>query len=158
MLQCQSRCYICTKRGHHSRDCKSKRTCFRCKGEPHTSICERDKNSSRQQTNNDKRNDSKKSDGNKDSVGNNEQGQQPNKSRTVTNTVMSNNKVVLMQTATVVVNSKQINYNRVKCRLPFDSGSQRTYVSRTLVNAIEAETIRTEYLAVETFGASTTVL
>ena len=71
---------------------------------------------------------------------------------------MSNNKVVLMQTATVVVNSKQINYNRVKCRLPFDSGSQRTYVSRTLVNAIEAETIRTEYLAVETFGASTTVL
>ena len=69
----------------------------------------------------------------------------------------SNNKLVLMQTATVVVNSKQNNYNRVKCRLLFDSGSQRTYVSRILVDAIEAETIRTEYLAVGTFGASTTV-
>ena len=86
---------------------------------------------------------------------NNEQAQQPNTSRTVTNTVTSNNKVVLIQTATVVVNSKQNNYNRVKCRLLFDSGSQRTYVSRTLVNAIEAESIRTEYLAVGMFGAST---
>ena len=61
-----------------------------------------------------------------------------------------------MQTATVNVNSKRSNYNRVKCRLLFDSGSQRTYISRTLVDAIEAETIRTEYLAVGTFGASTT--
>ena len=61
-----------------------------------------------------------------------------------------------MQTATVVVNSKQNNYNRAKCRLLFDSGSQRTNVSRTLVDAIEAETIRTEYLTVGTFGASTT--
>ena len=68
----------------------------------------------------------------------------------------SNNKVVLIQTATVVVNSKQNNYNGVKWRLLFDSGSQRTYVLRTLVDAIEAETIRTEYLAVGTFEASTT--
>ena len=157
MLQCQSRCHICTKRGYHSRNCKSKETCFRCKGRHHTSICERNKNSSRQHTNNDKSNDSKKSDDNKDSIGNNEQAQQPNTSRTVTNTVASNNKVVLMQTATVVVNSKQNNYNRVKRRLLFDGGSQRTYVLKTLVDAIEAKTIRTEYLAVRTFGASATV-
>ena len=156
MLQCQSRCYICTKRGHHSRDCKSKRTYFRCKGRHHTSICERDKDTSRQQTNNDKSNDSKKSNDDKDGKGDNEQTQKPNTSRTATNTVTSNNKVVLMQTATAVVNSKRNDYSRVKCRLLFDSGSQRTYVSRTLVDAIEAETIRTEYLAVGTFGASTT--
>ena len=61
-----------------------------------------------------------------------------------------------MQTATVVVNSKWNNYNRVKCRLLFDSGSQCTCVLRTLVDAVEAETIRTEYLAAGTFGASTT--
>ena len=76
----------------------------------------KDKNSSRQLTYNNKSNDSKKSDGNKDSMINNEQAQQPNTSRTVTNTVTSNNKVVLIQTATVVVNSRQNNYNRVKCR------------------------------------------
>ena len=69
MLQCQSRCYICTKRGHHSRDCKSKGTCFRCKGRHHTSICERDKNSLRQHTNNDESKGSKKTDDNKDSKG-----------------------------------------------------------------------------------------
>ena len=120
------------------------------------SICERDKGSSRQQTNNDKSNDSKKSNKSKDDKGDNEQTQQPNTSRTSTNTVTSNNKVVLMQTATVVVNSKRNDYNRVKCRLFFDSGSQHTYVSRTLVVAIETETIRTEYLAVGAFGASTT--
>ena len=79
----------------------------------YTSICERDKNSSRQQTNNDKSNDSKKSDDNKDSIGNSEHAQHPHASRTVTNTVTSNNKVVLMQSATDVVNSKQNNYNRV---------------------------------------------
>ena len=156
MLQCQSRCHICTKKDHHSRDCKSKRTCFRCKGRHHTGICERDKNSSRQQTNNDKSNDSKKSDDNKDSKGDTEQAQQPNISRTVTNTMTSNDKVVLMQAVTVVISSKQNNYNRVKFRLLFGSGSQRTYVSRKLVVAIEAEIIRTEYLAVGTFRASTT--
>ena len=32
----------------------------------------------------------------------------------------------------------------------------RIHVSRTLVDTIEAEAIRTEYLAVGTFGASTT--
>ena len=68
----------------------------------------------------------------------------------------SNDKVVLIQAVTVVISSKQNNYNRVKFRLLFDSGSQRTYVSRKLVVAIEAEIIRTEYLAVGTFRASTT--
>ena len=77
-------------------------------------VCERDKYSSRQQTNNGKSNDSKKSNDNKDSKGDNEQTQQPNTSRTAINTVTSNNEVVFMQTATVVVNSKWINYNRVK--------------------------------------------
>ena len=71
MLQCQSVCYIRTKRGHHSRSCKSKGTCFRCKGRHHTNICEKDKDSSRQQTNNDQSNDSKKSNGSKDSKGDN---------------------------------------------------------------------------------------
>ena len=124
------------------------------KGRHHTCICERDKDSSRQQIDNDKSNDSKKSNDNKDSKGENEQTQQPNTSRTAT--VTSNDKVVFMQTATVVVNSKRNNYNRVKCRLLFDSGSECTYVSRTLVDTVKAETIRTEYLAVGTFGASTT--
>ena len=100
--------HLYDKRGHYSRDCKGKRTCFQCKGRHHTSICERDENSSRQKTNNDKSNDSKKSD-NADSIGHNEQAQQPNTSRTVTNTVTSNKIVVLTQTATVVVNSKQNN-------------------------------------------------
>ena len=68
----------------------------------------------------------------------------------------SNSKVVLTQTATVFINSKQSNYNRVKCRFLFDSGCQCTYVSRTLANAIETEAIRTEYLPVGTFGVATT--
>ena len=77
-----------------------------------TSVKEqRDKDNSRQQTNNDKSNDSKKSNDNKDS--DNEQTQPQNTSRTATNTVTPNNKVVLIQTATVVVNSKRDNSKRV---------------------------------------------
>ena len=116
---------------------------FRCKGRHHTSICKRVKEDSRQQTNNDKSSDSKKSNDNKDNKEDDEQKQQLNASRTATYTVMSNNKAVLMQTATVVSNSKWNNYNRAKWTLPFDIGSQRTYVSRTLVDTIETETIRT---------------
>ena len=56
----------------------------------------------------------------------------------------SNNKVVLMQTAIFVINSKRNNYNRIKCRLLFDSASQRAHVSRILLVTIEAEIIRTE--------------
>ena len=154
MLRYQSRYYIDIKRGHYSREPKSKRIYFWCKGLHTTSICKRDKESSRQQTNNSKRNDSKKSNKNKDRKGDNEQTQQPNTSRKGNNTVTSNEIVVLMQTATVVLNGKRNNYNRVKFRLFFDSGSQHRYISRTSVDAIKAETIRTEYLAVGTFGAS----
>ena len=61
-----------------------------------------------------------------------------------------------MQTATFVVNSKWNNYDRIKCRLLFDSSSQCTHISRKLVDAIKVEIIRTEYLPVGTFGASAT--
>lgn len=61
-----------------------------------------------------------------------------------------------MQTATVIMNSRQMYYNRVIFKLLFDNGSQLSYVLRTLVKAFEAETIRTEYLAVGTCGASAT--
>ena len=82
---------------------KSKRTCFWCKGWHHTSICERDKDSSGQQTNNGKSNDSNKSSNNKYSKGDNEQTQQPNTTRTGDNIVTSNKKVVSMQIATVKI-------------------------------------------------------
>ena len=38
----------------------------------------------------------------------------------------------------------------------FDSDNEHTYILITLVDAIESETIRTEYLGVGMFGASTT--
>ena len=57
-----------------------------------------------------------------------------------------------MSTATFVVNSKWNNYDRIKCRLLFDSPSQRTHISRKLVDTIKVDIIRTEYLAVGTFA------
>lgn len=30
------------RKGHHTKDCKSKRACFWCKNRHHTSICQRD--------------------------------------------------------------------------------------------------------------------
>ena len=61
-----------------------------------------------------------------------------------------------MRTATFVVNSKWNNYNRIKCRLLFDNPSQRTHISKKLVDTIKVDIIRTEYLVVGTFGALTT--
>ena len=94
------------RESNNQKDCKRRRICLRCIGRHHTSICERNEYSSRGQTNNDKRSDSIKSNKSKDSNGDGDQTQQPNASITGTNTVTSNNKVVLMQTATFVVNSK----------------------------------------------------
>ena len=60
--------------------------------------------------------------------------------------MISNNKVVLMQTTTVVENSKRSNYNRVKFnRDYFLIVIASVHVSRTLVDVIEAETIRTVF-------------
>ena len=68
----------------------------------------------------------------------------------------SNVKVFSMEIATVVVNSRKKYYSRVNYILFFDSVSQCSYLSKILAVAVHVETIRTKYLAVETFGLSIT--
>ena len=67
----------------------------------------------------------------------------------LTNTAVSNRKVMLMQTATVVANLDQ----NVKYYLKYSN--KRSYITRSLVDIIDAKSIRTEYFTIGAFGAST---
>ena len=112
MLHCQSRCFVCTKKGHNFKYCKSKRTCFRCKGPQHTSICQGD--SYNAQPGGDKADiagqyDKKKdneSDRTEDGTQNDSQGEV-----LLANTAVSNRRVVLMQTANIIATNGEDNYN-----------------------------------------------
>ena len=40
ILKTKRMCFLCTKKNHVANQCKSKKTCYKCKGAHHTSICE----------------------------------------------------------------------------------------------------------------------
>ena len=67
----------------------------------------------------------------------------------LTNTAVSNRRVMLMQTATVVANLDQ----NVKYYLK--DSSKRSYITRSLADIIDAKSIGTEYFTNGAFGAST---
>ena len=99
MLHCQSRYCVCKKKDHHSKDCKSKRTCFWFTDWHNTSTYQRD--SYKTQSCNDKTDGAGKDDEKKvektDVI---ENRAQKGSQVLVANTVVSNRRVVLMQTAT----------------------------------------------------------
>ena len=41
LLRKYARCFICTRNGHISRDCKSRISCSVCMGKHHVSICDK---------------------------------------------------------------------------------------------------------------------
>ena len=41
VLRREGRCYVCLKRNHLSRDCRSNTRCNQCNGRHHTSLCQR---------------------------------------------------------------------------------------------------------------------
>ena len=151
ILQCQERCFLCTKEGHRVKECRSKRTCFLCKGQHHTSICESEKREHKRTD--ERRDESRDWRKNKDSQAKenqqkrNDADESKREKKTLLSTTNIEEKVILMQTASVLGRGCNTGKGRptVKCKVLFDSGSQRTYVMKGLADATKAKILRREY-------------
>ena len=121
LLLKQGRCFICLKKSHIARDCQSTTRCFKCQGQNHhASVCEQDP-----------------------IMPGNTGGDPKITSRGNENTVLfiDTKTSVLLQTAKIFVSRADDPNHRIQARLIFDTGSQRSYVSTRLRNALQLPTI-----------------
>ena len=119
----------------HCTHCQSTTRCFKCQGQNHhASVCEQDP-----------------------IMPGNTGGDPKITSRGNENTVLfiDTKTSVLLQTAKIFVSRADDPNHRIQARLIFDTGSQRSYVSTRLRNALQLPTINQETLMIKTFGSET---
>ena len=78
--------------------------------------------------------------------------------RNVTMHINSYNRSILLQTATAKVYNTSENAFVDKCRLLFDGGSQRTYISNELREKLKLRTIRGENVIMKRFASDEGVI
>eukprot|EP00794_Sanderia_malayensis_P003921 gene3921-4466_t len=109
---------------HRANVCKSNRACKFCKGNHHQVLCEKGSESERQTA------------------------ESTNNAVTATSTT---NSFVLMQTATAFVSGE--NGERTKAIILFYSGSQKSYITKDLMNKLNIKPQKTESINLNTFGS-----
>ena len=135
------RCFVCIRKGHKAVDCRSKIKCKKCNGKHHTSLCYFSKDST---------------------VSKNPSPLRPSAPPFVgtstgsTNVASCTNSLgpgssAALQTALAVVNGN----DKVKVRVLFDSGSQKTFVTPTVVERAKLQVVRKENLGIKAFGSET---
>ena len=136
-LRKQGRCFVCLRRGHIARDCKTEIECSECKGRHHKAVCAKLCKSL------DKPKEKEKGENNSDSGANTSAAIQVNTGTQV-----------FLQTAQVTVtNPESGSSDEVKIRALFDTGAQRSYVSKRVADKLGLETVQTDNLVIATFGA-----
>ncbi|XP_040064897.1 uncharacterized protein LOC120838860 [Ixodes scapularis] len=129
-LQNAQRCFRCTKVGHMARICRGTPCCNRCRGRHTSSMCDPDYTRRRS------------ADG--------FNAQQKKDEAPVSLHVNEENKpAVLLQTVTAVVEGKN---RKKRARIPFDSGSQRSFITKELSRSFGCKLLGTEILTVGVFG------
>ena len=142
ILRNKGRCFLCLKSNHVSKDCRSGRPCYHCGGYHHISICP------------------KKGSGLPAAVQahTDQQTESPSTESTSANVAAQRNKksgkAVLLQTAYSTVSGVNNGEKKAKARILFDSGSQRSYISEKLRNALSLKADKSETLVIKAFGDS----
>lgn len=138
ILRKKGKCYVCLRSGHLARKCNSRFNCFKCRGRHHATICD---------TYSKPRGE-----------GNQSQSPMQNKEaevQTTANYHVSSENSVLLQTARADVCSPGDDSMTENIRLVFDTGSQKSYVNRSLKDALNLKVIGKERLLIKTFGDET---
>ena len=118
----KKRCFLCPKENHVIKNCFSKRKCFHCKGVHHTSICER---------NPQRKNDERKEETQVNLKKENKE--------TRSNAALSPGNSIMLQTAQLTVQSNlDKDKGRMMYKVIFDSGSQRSYITKKAARSINA--------------------
>lgn len=133
ILKKAGRCFVCLRKDHLSRECKSSIKCFTCGGRHHVSICERgtkpeptDKVNSEDQT-------------------------RPNHPQVTM--FISSKTPILLQTAQASISKTGATEKGVKARIILDSGSQRSYITNRLKNELSLPVEYQESMLIKTFGS-----
>ena len=141
LLRKSGRCFVCLKRHHLSRDCRSNFNCKKCRGRHHVSICVRttSKCGGKPPTT---------QEGGEKSQGSD------NPAVPVTTCYVGSQTPILLQTAKLRLVNPNDGNPETSARAILDSGSQRTYVTSQVRERLKLPTIATETIRIKTFGNS----
>lgn len=125
ILRQKGLCFVCFSNEHLANSCESNYICRKCNGRHHISICTFDKinHSSNKET----------------------------FTESTHNNLTSNKNSILLQTANADVSDFSENY-KSNTLILFDSGSQRTYISKELREKLKLPTLRKEKVLIKAFG------
>ena len=136
ILRKQGRCFNCFMKNHMLRDCRSGRRCSKCGEKHHIAVCRKkpeqkgDHNAAKDVKKDEKKEEEKVS----------------------TNLMLPSETTkytISLQTASIWMRSCG---NRLKARVLFDTGSQRTFISKNLACKLKCEKIEKEKLKISSFG------
>jgi len=136
VLMRTGRCFICLRRGHISKECRSKGKCIKCNGLHHISICNQGK-------------DTEQSQGQHKPTANNTQFN----SSPSTSMYVSAGTPILLQTAQAQASGENSTVN-MKVRIILDGGSQRSYIVDKVRAALNLPTEHTEPMLIQAFGST----
>ena len=140
ILRDSKRCFVCLRKGHQASKCDSTKKCRHCSGRHHQSICN-NAATNRHDVENKKPTDNS----------NPEKVPEDTNPPTTAAVTQTNKGSVLLQTARAIV----LNGPRsVPARILFDTGSQRSYIRKSLQGRLRLSPIGKETLQLNTFGES----
>ena len=145
-LRKTGKCYVCLKKYHLSKDCRSHIRCQKCRGRHHITICprqiQRDSNTST-------------SPGSSHGL--------PDETSSVSKTPRTTSSFyagvqgpILLQTAQLNLVNPTCGELRTVARAIMDTGSQRTYITCRLRDELDLPAMTTESLRINTFGDTAT--
>ena len=148
-LHRDGRCFVCLKRHHLSRDCRCNVNCRKCRGRHHVSICTKGSgNSSGESTSH------RSPPGTSGTTDLERPHPETSKGTQTINSHCSDPKTgILLQTARLHLISSGDEATEITARAMFDSGSQRTYISKQLRDRLQLPTVSSERIQIKTFGS-----
>ena len=159
ILKRRGRCFVCLKTGHAANHCQSELKCNKCNGRHHGSLCRSGFQLQPAGNNVTQPNLSHVTQRNLSPVTQPSTSQQSSgatavdQSQGTTSTFYVNAKTsVLLQTATATVSNPN-SLKSLQARVIFDSGSQRSYISSRVWNALELLSLHSENLVIKTSGS-----
>ncbi|XP_074657117.1 uncharacterized protein LOC141910285 [Tubulanus polymorphus] len=132
-------CFICIKRNHIASRCRSNMRCQKCNGRHHVTICEFD---------------SKKESSNGEQSSPREN-QTPSPDQSAGEKAISgatSSRKVLLQTVQAIMQGDD---GPVKVRILFDTGSQKSYITKRLADRLHLQVLGNHRMNIQVFGSDT---
>ena len=139
ILSTKNRCFICLCPGHVARNCRTNMRCLKCNRRHHSTICDcysKETVHGKSETN---------------EMRENRGTSLETTSQSTTNMHVNAKNSVLLQTARVQVKPPQKQQSST-VRLVFDSGSQKSYITKEVKDALDLPVVGKDKLLIKTFG------